>query len=191
MIWRAALISLLLACSLQAGAVEIGGARFDERALLGGSQLQLNGAGLRTKFMLKVYAVGLYLPNKAATPAEVFASRGPRRIQIITLRELTAEQLSEALLDFMRRNQSDLELQKVQSRIDSLQQTMLGIGKVPAKTTIRLDYISGQGTRVLVGGEQKGNDIPGEDFNQALLKIWLGEHVPQVSVREALLGQPQ
>lgn len=187
--WRAALISLLLACSLQAGAVEIGGARFEERAQLAGSELQLNGAGLRTKFMLKVYAVGLYLQQKAATPAEALASRGPRRVQIITLRELTSEQLSEALVDFMRRNQSDAELQKIQGRIESLQKTMLTIGKVAAKTTIRLDYIPGQGTRVLVGDEQKGTDIPGEDFNQALLKIWLGEHVPQASVRDALLGQ--
>jgi long-chain acyl-CoA synthetase len=38
-----------------------------------------------------------------------------------------------------------------------------------------------------VRGEDKGT-IPGEDFNRALLRIWLGELPADASLKKAMLG---
>ena len=190
--WQALLLSFaLLGLGAHANATEVEGINFADRITLGDSELVLNGAGVRVKMLFKVYALGLYLPQKSSTAGQVLASKGPRRIQIITLRTLTAEQLAEALVEFMRKNQGVAELAALQPRIDTLRSTMMSIGKVPAKTRIRLDYLPASGTRVFVDDEQKGADIPGEDFYLGLLRIWLGEHVPQASLREALLGNKE
>ncbi len=56
-------------------------------------RLQLNGAGVRYKAIFKVYAAGLYLTAKASTPEAVIAAGGARRLQIVMLREIDAEEL--------------------------------------------------------------------------------------------------
>ncbi|MDP5238078.1 chalcone isomerase family protein [Uliginosibacterium sp. 31-16] len=179
----------LFGLSASALAMDVAGVSFEEKTRLGDSELVLNGAGMRNKLVFKAYAMGLYLPQKIDTAAGVLASKGPRRIQLVTLRDLTAEQLADALIEFVHKNHSAAELEKLNPRIETLRGIMLGIGKAPEKTRIRLDYFPASGTRVYVGNEQKGADIPGEDFYAALLKIWLGEHVPQESLRDALLGR--
>jgi hypothetical protein len=40
-----------------------------------------------------------------------------------------------------------------------------------------------------VAGQQRGKDIPGEDFYRALLRIWLGEKPVQDDLKQALLGK--
>ena len=59
--------------ALFAGAVlaaEVGGVRLDDKATVGGQELVLNGAGVRTRAIFKVYVGSLYLPAKADTTPE-------------------------------------------------------------------------------------------------------------------------
>lgn len=179
-----------LALSLPARAVDVAGVNFADSTSLAGSELKLNGAGLRVRFaVVKIYAIGLYLPQKAGSADAALASTGPRRVQINTLRELTAEQLADALIEALEANHSAAEMSKLAPRVAQLRSTMLSIGKVAEKTSIRLDYLPASGTRVIVGNEQKGSDIAGEDFFTAVLKIWLGNKPAQSDLKEQLLGK--
>ncbi|MDB5800201.1 MAG: putative lipoprotein transrane [Rhodocyclales bacterium] len=180
---------LTLVSALPARALDIAGTYFDDKTSLAGSELQLNGAGVRTKLFFKVYAIGLYLPQRAEGADAVLASKGPRRIQIVTLRELTAEQLADAFLEALSANQTEAELSKLAARIERFRAVMLSIGKAPEKTVIRLDYLPASGTRLMLGSEQKGSDIAGEDFYQALLRIWLGNSPVQADIKEKLSGK--
>ena len=56
-----------------------------------------------------------------------------------------------------------------------------------AGEVILLDFVPGSGTRVVVSSDTKGM-IPGEDFNRALLRIWLGENPADSSLKRAMLG---
>ena len=179
----------LLSVSSHAAPQEVAGVRFEEQSQFGGQTLSLNGAGLRTRFFFKIYAIGLYLPQKASSLEALLANKGPRQAQITTLRELTAEQFSDALIEGLKKNHSPAELEKLAARIDALQATMQALAKLPEKTQIRLDYVPNSGTRLLVNGVQKGADIPGEDFNAALLRIWLGSEPAQEDLRSQLLGK--
>lgn len=80
----AALIACLTFTANSALAVrEVGAARFEDTHAVAGQNLVLNGAGMRVKMIIKVYAVALYLPRKEPTTAGVLAQTGPKRIQIV------------------------------------------------------------------------------------------------------------
>jgi len=55
---------------------------------------------------------------------------------------------------------------------------------------VDLDYLPESGTRLTVRGQPMGKDIAGEDFYQALLRIWLGARPAQDDLKDALLGKP-
>jgi hypothetical protein len=136
-----------------------------------------------------IYAIGLYLPQRTEGADAVLASKGTRRIQIITLRDLTAEQLTEAFIEALKANHSEQEMSALAVRVERFRNTMLSIGKAAEKTVIRLDYLPASGTRLTVGNEQKGSDIAGEDFYQALLRIWIGNAPIQADLKEKLSGK--
>ena len=73
--------------SLPAIAADVGGVKLDDKMSLGGQELVLNGAGIRTKVMFKVYVGSLYVPAKASTAAAVYA-KAPRRVQLNMLRDV-------------------------------------------------------------------------------------------------------
>jgi hypothetical protein len=54
---------------------------------------------------------------------------------------------------------------------------------------IVLDYIPGKGTQVTIRGKVKGV-VPGKDFNDALLNLWLGEDPISSTLRSELLSYP-
>ena len=68
--------------ALSANAVEVKGVKVDETAQVGGSALVLNGAGVRTKLMFKVYVAGLYLTQKQADANAVINDTGNKRVSM-------------------------------------------------------------------------------------------------------------
>ena len=66
-------LSMLLA--LPALAAEVSGVKLDDKVSVGGKELVLNGAGVRTKVVFKVYVASLYLPSKTTDLAGVLASK--------------------------------------------------------------------------------------------------------------------
>ena len=181
---------LLLALSLPAlAAIEVAGVKFEDKVKVGAGDTAINGAGVRNRAFFKVYAVGLYLPQKAATTTEVLATKGAKRIAIVTLRDLTAEQFVDALIEALRKNHDEAALATLQTRIDQFRTTMLSIGNAPEKSVVHLDWLPDTGTRLSFNGAQKGADIAGEDFYRALLRIWLGDKPAQDDLKDKLLGK--
>ncbi|HET7297517.1 MAG TPA: chalcone isomerase family protein, partial [Burkholderiales bacterium] len=91
---RFLLLALLLPLSVPAA--EIAGVKIDDKARVEGSEVLLNGAGLRTRLFFQVYAIGLYLPQKSSTPAAILAQPGPKRVAIHMLRDVGADTFTEA-----------------------------------------------------------------------------------------------
>jgi hypothetical protein len=52
----------------RADVTEVGGVKYENAVTGRNAKLQLNGAGIRYKYVVKVYTAGLYLPAKATTP---------------------------------------------------------------------------------------------------------------------------
>jgi len=79
------LILPLMLCTQLALAAEVAGVKVDERVKLGSSELQLNGARIRTRLFFKVYVGALYLPERKSSATEVArAERSEARIVTLT-----------------------------------------------------------------------------------------------------------
>ncbi|HEY1326430.1 MAG TPA: chalcone isomerase family protein [Casimicrobiaceae bacterium] len=176
--------ALSLACAT-ACAAEIAGVRLDDRVSVGGKDLVLNGAGIRTRAIFKVYVGSLYLPQKAATPLAVM-ELAPRRVQLNLLRDLTAQQFVDALMEGMQDNNPPEDLRAIKPQMDELVRIMQAIGQAKEGSIIALDYVDG-GTRITQDGAPRGT-IPGEAFNKALFRIWLGDRPAQADLKKAMLG---
>ncbi len=175
----------LLAVALPLQAAEVAGVKFEERVSVGGTELQLTGAGLRSRFIFDVYAMGLYVRDPKADP---IAQGGPKRIAIHMLRDVDAATFSKALVDGMRPNHDAAAMKKLEARIAELDAIMAQMKEAKNGMAIQLDWLPGEGTRMSVRGEAVGKPIAGEDFYQSLLRIWLGPEPVQESLKKALLG---
>jgi len=176
---------LVLAFSASVLAAEVGGIRLDDKAAVGGQELVLNGAGVRTRVVFKVYVASLYLPAKANDLNGVL-SKTPRRIQMNLLRTLAADQLVDALNEGLKENNSEAELAAVKSQTAEMVATMKAFSEVKEKDVVTLDFVDGT-TKIGLNGTAKVS-IPGEAFNRALTKIWLGDHPIQADLKKAMLG---
>ena len=166
-------------------AAEIGGVKIPDKATVGGQEVVLNGGAVRSKAIFKVYVGSLYLPAKASDLAGVLA-KGPRRIQLNLLRDVTSEQLLDSLNEGLKDNNSAAELAAVKAQVDQLATVMKSLGEAKEHSVVTMDYVDGA-TVVSLNGAAKGT-IPGEPFNRALTKIWLGDKPAQADVKKAMLG---
>ena len=166
-------------------AAEVGGVKLDDKVSMGAQELVLNGAGVRTRVVFKVYVASLYLPQKAADLADVF-SKSPRRIQLNILRTLSGDQLVDALNEGLAENNTTAELAAVKPQVEALATIMKSFKEVKEKDVITLDFVDGA-TRIGLNGEAKGS-ISGDAFNRALTKVWLGDKPVQADLKKSLLG---
>lgn len=182
---QAALIAaLMVAPGLHAA--EVAGVRVDDKVKVGGSELVLNGAGLRSKLFFKVYVGALYVGQKAATPAAIYDSPQPRRMTLRMLRDVDAADLYSALDEGLKNNHSPAELADMKAQIDQLAGIMKAIGKAREGDTISID-LAVESVSVDLNGEVRGK-VAGPGLAKALLKVWLGDKPADASLKKALLG---
>jgi len=183
------MLALLLAAALTANAAEVGGVKLDDRARVQATELVLNGAGVRKRFFLDVYAIGLYLPARSADSDAALALAGNKRVAIHMLRDVGAETFVAALTDGVRANHSKEEVQRLEPRLTALASVMTQMKEAKKGSLIALDLVGSQ-TQLVVDCMPAGRPIAGEDFYRALLRIWLGAKPVQDDLKKALLGQP-
>ncbi|WP_081488737.1 chalcone isomerase family protein [Cupriavidus basilensis] len=171
-----------------ARANEIEGMRIDDATRVGGKELQLNGTGLRSMFIIKGYVAALYLPEKARNATVVLGDHGPKRLQIRPLREVPSDAFIKALNEGIRENHSEVQFQKLSDRLLQLRQTMEQMGTARKGDVINFDFSPDGGTVVAINGTPRGKPIPGEDFYQAVLRIFLGDHPVDRDLKRGLLG---
>jgi Chalcone isomerase-like len=171
--------------ALPAFGADVGGVKLDDKLSLGGQELVLNGAGIRTKVMFKVYVGSLYVPAKANNAAAVYA-KAPRRVQLNMLRDVGADQMIEALVDGLKQANPAAEVTAVKAQTDQLESAMKSIGQLKEGNVLTFDFVDGA-TKVGLNGATKGT-IPGDAFNKALMNAWLGDNPVQSDLKKAMLG---
>lgn len=172
-------------------AAEVAGVKLDETLQFqpAGPALVLNGAGIRTKLIFKVYVAALYLTRKTSQAAGVISLPGPKRVSMTLLRDVSAQQLSDGLVEGIRNNATATEQTAIKERLEQLVAIMVARGEAKEGDRISLDFVPASGTRVVFNGSALGSPIPGEDFYRALLKIWLGDDPVDGDLKKGMLGQ--
>lgn len=188
-ILRSLLASALLACVPAFAAVDVAGVKFDDTITVAGQQLKLNGAGLRTKVIFKVYAAGLYLTEKKTTVPDVLAVPGPRRVAITMLREVSSEEFGKAFTDGLNANTAKDERNKILPQIMKFGEVFAQTPTLKKGDQLLLDWTPGEGTQCYLNGKKLGDLMPEQAFYNAVLRIWLGDKPVDSSLKPALLGE--
>ena len=170
-----------------ARAADVGGVKVEDKAMVGGQELALNGAGVRTRLVFKVYVGALYLPQKTSNVADIVGKNQPRRLTLILQRDISADQLLEALRAGLAENNSQADLDRIKGQVNEFSAIFKTVGEARAGQVIHIDYTPADGTRILLDGASKGT-IAGEPFNKSLLLTWLGDRPVQESLKKAMLG---
>lgn len=179
---------LLVCATSYALAAEVAGIKFDDTAKVAGKDLKLNGLGLRTKFVIKVYAAGLYLPEKSRNVADIMKQEGPRRVTLVMMRDVSSEDFGSAYMKGLNDNVDKTEKSKIVtqlSKVGEMFATMEGLKKGDVLT---LDWVPGTGSVYTLNGKKIGETIPELGYYNAMLRIWLGDKPVDSSLKTALLG---
>ena len=179
------------ACGLCPAAppVELGGYRFEPEADLGGTRLQLNGAGIRYKAIFKVYAAGLYTQSRLATPEAVYGDTGAKRMHVVMLREVDSGGFGKMLMQGMEANLPRDQLKHCIPGIVQLGEVFSAKKRMVAGETYTLESRPGSGTTVKVNGQVVAQTKDAMLFT-CLMYNYLGQRPVDDSLKPALLGQP-
>lgn len=188
--WMPPLAALALVCVQPAMALDVAGVKVDERTRVANQELVLNGAGIRyaAAGIIRVYVAALYLPQKKTASPEIEAMPGAKRVHLVLLREINANDFSKGLLGGIRANVSQAEQQK---HFDSLLRLGAIFGQIPAMKkgeTITVDRIPGTGIVIQVNGKRIAEPFADESFFHTLLQIWVGPNPIDSSLKPVLLG---
>ncbi|MEW8627681.1 MAG: chalcone isomerase family protein [Candidatus Thiodiazotropha sp.] len=184
---RLLLLCWLLSLFSYAAAKDVAGVRLDETIQRGedGVTLTLNGAGVREKFFFDIYVAALYLQQKSNQQSVILQNEAAARVEMRMLySKVEQEKFVEGWNEGFRANLDEQRFKQLEDRLNQFNGWFetLHEGEV-----IELDYFPDKGTRVKIKGVEKGV-IPGADFFQALLSVWLGDKPVTKSLKKGLLG---
>ncbi len=178
-----------MACLPAWSAMEMDGVVLDEIVQVGGRSLKLNGAGISTRLMFKIYAMGLYLTHPRGTPQDVLATDGPRRVAITMLRSLRSTDFQGALAAYVSAEGASLNEVAATGILQisrALAEHTQGLNKGDQLT---LDWVPGTGTVVELNRRLVSAPVRDIAVYNALLNIWLGERPADPSLKDKLLGR--
>jgi len=180
----ALVLSLTLALPALAKEKEVAGVKFPDTVSVEGKELKLNGAGLRTKAIFKVYAAGLYLETPGKDSAQVISSDQVKRVRMYMLRDLEKKKITEAISEGIEKN-NKAQMGALKARLDTFNAAIPDLKK---GDELVLTYVPGKGTSVQSKSGQQIS-VEGKDFADALFGVWLGKDPVDDDLKDGMLGK--
>ncbi|ATX82735.1 Chalcone isomerase-like [Mariprofundus ferrinatatus] len=179
------LFVVLLPIPFHVTAVEIGGVNVPESVQVENNTLQLNGAGIRTKFFFDIYVAALYLEEKSKSAEAILDSKSTKRISMqFIYGEVEAEKMTDGWNRGFEKHHSEKEMAALRDRLNRFNSFFADAHK---GDLITYDFLSDGSTVTQIKGETKGT-IPGFDFQKALISVWLGSKPADKNLKQALLS---
>ncbi|GAB4089324.1 MAG TPA: chalcone isomerase family protein [Burkholderiaceae bacterium] len=169
--------------------VDVADVRYERTVKLQDQNLLLNGAGVRYKAVFKVYTAGLYLTQKANSPEEVWKAPGPKRIHIVMLRDIDANELGKLFTRGVEDNTPRNDMSQLVPGLIRMSDIFSRYKKLMTGDTFTVDWLPEQGTVISVKGQPQGEPFKEPAFFQALMRIWLGNNPADSLLKDALLGK--
>lgn len=175
--------SILLSAHVQA--MEVSGIEVPQQIQLAQTELQLNGAGVRSKFFIDLYVGSLYLTSANSDVTSIINADNSAVRLNITSGMITADKMRDAINEGFE-DATMGNTAEIKQEIDTFMALFSEEIKEGDQFTLATSKTSGV-TAYKNGVVQA--TIAGEAFRQALLNIWLGDEPAQSSLKEAMLGQ--
>ena len=176
--------TLTLALAGPAIAKVVDGVDFPDRVDVAGVSLTRNGIGARTAFFMRFYLAALYVEKVGADAGALLAPERPRQVRLAIVKEVTQQRFQDAAREGFEKNTPSPSASLIERENRFL---ALVPGLVPGDT-LTFTYEPGVGTRI-EGNKVKSIVIPGKDFADALMSIWMGPHPVDSDLKKGLLGK--
>ena len=177
-----ALFGLLAAPPASAG--ELHGITMDDTVTDRGATLQLVGMGLRAKWKIKAYVLGLYMERPTTDGDQVVSSQQVKRADMAILLPISGDILGKFVIAGFEKTCTDDEYATLKDRLDE----MLGwFPTVRKGDVVSMTYKPGEGTVITALGEVKGT-VDGDDFGEAMFRVWFGPSAVNDKLKAGVLG---
>lgn len=177
------LVLAVVAVAAPALAGTLAGVTFPDSVTVGGRTLALNGMGVRTKVIFKVYVGGLYLEQKTTNAEAVIQSDGAKRLVLQFVRDVDHGQITEAFEESVKNNAAA----QAATLRGEVKQFLAALEPFKSGEQLAITYVPAVGTTVTVRGTDKVT-IPGQPFGQLVFSMWLGPKPPSGDLKKGLLG---
>ena len=162
--------------------LKIGGKMLPDKMKAGENELTINGAGLRKKLIIKVYAGALYLMAKESNANSILKADEPMAVKMhFIYKAVDPAKLIEAWNTGFGKSDTS-----------NLQEEIATFNSYFTKDAVKNDvydiiYVPDVGTSVYMNNKLKGT-IPGLEFKKAVFSIWLGDQTELPKLKKAMLG---
>jgi len=151
---------------------------------ISGQPLVLNGVGLRKKFVIKLYAAGLYLKNKSKDANAVINADDPMVVRMHFLYQVSGNQLVSAWNESFESNLETNRKATLQNQIGMFNDLFSYEAK--KDDIYEVIYEPGKGIHVKFNGEVLGT-VPGLDFKKAVFSIWFSMYNSDPDLKKAMM----
>lgn len=179
-----AVTTFVLAAALNLLGATLAGVTLPDSVDVGGKTLTLNGMGLRSRMMFKVYVGGLYLEQKSRDANAIIQADAPKRMTLHFMRSVSRDQMVEAYTEAFANNAPEA----AKTLKAEIAQLMAAFEPVAEGEEMLFTYVPGRGTTLTIKGKDKAT-IAGLPFAKAMFSAWLGPEPPSADLKKGLLGQ--
>ena len=178
------LVAALVVIASPAGAREVAGVKVPDTVTVEGKPLKLNGAGIRKKFVIKVYVGALFVEAASTDPNAIIGSDQIKSVHLYFLRDVGREKILEAFREGFEKNSAPPKLAALNA---SLQQAASAIQDLKEGAEFVVTYLPGKGTTL---GTKGGKEVTvaGKDFADALFRNWIGTYPADDDLKEQMLA---
>ena len=183
--WLALFLSLILFSGL-ATAEKVGGVSLPQTLTAGDQTLTLNGAGIRSKFFIKLYVSALYLQSKNNNATTVVENDAPMAIRLSIISSLINSKKMEKATREGFENSTHGNTQPLKAEIEQF----IEVFRKPISEGDVYDLIyTPEGGTEVIKNKQSITTVEGLDFKKALFGIWLSNSPAQENLKNAMLGK--
>ena len=184
----AGLVALSFSATPMAATIEINGVKVEDSVTVGGTKLQLNGAGTRYKGPFKIYVGDLYTTKPVKSFEELLAAPGPKRLSMTFLREMEAGPFGKLLTRGVEDNNTKAEMSKLIPGLIRMGDIFTVNKILVPGDVITLDWIPGTGMVVTAKGKVQGEPFKEPEFYKAIMSIWFGPVPSDFKLKDTLLN---
>ncbi len=165
---------------------EIAGVELPNSVNIEEQKADLNGAGIREKFWIDLYAGGLYLSESTDDANEVIKAEKPMGIKIHIVSKLISSSKMRDAVEEGFQNSTDENTGPLREKIDKF--ISFFEDEIVKNDVFDIFYHPDAGVKVFKNNELKGT-IKGQSFKEALFGIWFCDEPADDDLKEAMLGK--
>ena len=163
--------------------LKIGGKVLPGKIQAGDNELTINGAGLRKKLIIKVYACALYLMEKESDAKTIIEADEAIAVKMHFIYKAVAP---EKLIEAWNTGFAKSDISNLKEQITQFNAMFSADAK--KDDVYDITYLPDTGSSLYINGKLIGT-VPGFEFKKALFSIWFGNETELPKLRDRMLGK--